>query len=219
MDVNEVTEMLRGKSRPEYLAVMRRFGIDPSDALGVKIPELRLLAKKIKKDHALALDLWETGIHEARILASMVDDTELVTIRQINRWVKDFRSWDVCDQVCGNLFDKTPYAVESAIKFSGRKEEFVKRAGFVLMAEYAVHDKTEKDGVFMAFLPLIETAAEDDRNFVKKAVNWALRQIGKRNKNLLGHARDCAQRISRQPCSSARWIARDALREFDALKR
>jgi 3-methyladenine DNA glycosylase AlkD len=158
--------------------------------------------------------LWKTGIHEARILASLVDDPTLVTPEQIDLWVKDFNSWDLCDQVCGNLFDRTPFAIEKAMEFSASKEEFIKRAGFVLMAEYAVHNKTAKDGVFTALLPIIEREAWDDRNFVKKAVNWALRQIGKRNINLEAAAIECANRILTQNSKPGKWIASNALNEL-----
>jgi len=212
-----ILSQLREMSTPAVREGMRRFGIDATHALGVSIPALRALAKEIKKDHALALALWETKFHEARILASMIDDPAHVTVRQIDAWVKDFNSWDLCDQVCGNLFDRTAFAVEKAIAFSKRKEEFVKRAGFVLMAEYAVHNKKAEDKVFLAFLPLIEKEACDDRNFVKKAVNWALRQIGKRNVRLREAAILTAERILLQDSNAARWIARDALRELKKI--
>jgi len=213
--VASVLSQLRELSKPATREGMQRFGIDVTHALGVSIPDLRALGKKIKKDHALALALWESKYHEARILASIIDDPAQVTVRQIDAWVKEFNSWDLCDQVCGNLFDRTAFAVEKAIAFSRRKEEFVKRAGFVLMAEYAVHNKTAEDEVFLAFLPLIEKEAYDDRNFVKKAVNWALRQIGKRNKTLLKPAIDTAMRIRQQDSKAARWIASDALAELE----
>jgi len=212
-----ILSQLREMSTPAVREGMQRFGIDATHALGVSIPALRALAKEIKKDHALALALWETKFHEARILASMIDDPAHVTVRQIDAWVKGFNSWDLCDQVCGNLFDRTAFAVEKAIAFSKRKEEFVKRAGFVLMAEYAVHNKKAEDKVFLAFLPLIEKEACDDRNFVKKAVNWALRQIGKRNVRLREAAILTAERILLQDSNAARWIARDALRELKKI--
>jgi 3-methyladenine DNA glycosylase AlkD len=212
--ITSIIQRLHDNSDPSALAGMRRFGIDTSKALGVKIPVLRKLARSIPRDHDLALQLWKTGIHEARILASMIDDPAHVTQRQIEVWSKDFNSWDLCDQVCGNLFDKTRFAVTSAISFSKRKEEFVKRAAFVLMAEYAVHNKEAPDNVFLQFLPLIEREAYDERNFVKKAVNWALRQIGKRNSLLHKEAVETAMRISRQDHAAAKWIARDALREL-----
>ena len=214
MDLEEVIILLKQKSNAGYLAGMKRFGIEDTNALGIPSPELRKLAKVIKKNHTLALALWETGIHEARILASMVDDPALVTAGQIDSWAKDFNSWDVCDHACGNLFDRTPFAIEKAFEFSAREEEFVKRTGFVLMAEYAVHHKTAGNEVFLAFLPIIEREAWDGRNFVKKAVNWALRQIGKRNDQLTQAATACANQILLQDTKAAKWIASNALREF-----
>ncbi|MBN8851087.1 MAG: DNA alkylation repair protein [Sphingobacteriales bacterium 50-39] len=215
--VESILSQLRELGTPAAREGMQRFGIDVSHALGVSIPALRALGKKIKKDHALALALWESGCHEARILASIIDDPALVTTRQIDAWVKEFNSWDLCDQVCGNLFDRTAFAVEKAIAFSKRKEEFVKRAGFVLMAEYAVHNKKAEDEVFLSFLPLIEKEAHDDRNFVKKAVNWALRQIGKRNARLRKAAISTAERILQQDSKAAQWVARDALKELKKI--
>ncbi|HVU53491.1 MAG TPA: DNA alkylation repair protein [Puia sp.] len=212
--IDSILSQLREVGTPTAREGMQRFGIDTTYALGVSIPVLRGLGKKIKKDHSLALALWASKYHEARILASMIDDPAQVTAGQIDAWVKDLNSWDLCDQVCGNLFDRTDFAVEKAIAFSRRKEEFVKRAGFVLMAEYAVHNKKAGDEVFLSFLPLIEKEAYDDRNFVKKAVNWALRQIGKRNVSLRKAAISAAERILQQDSKAARWIARDALREL-----
>jgi len=194
---------------------MKRFGVDNSKAFGVSLPNLRKVAKSIKKDHQLALELWATGIHECRVLASLVDDPKQVTPEQMDSWVADFYSWDVCDQVCGNLFDRTPFAIEKALEYSRSEKEYTKRAGFVLMAEFAVHDKKANDESFMPFFPIIEREAWDDRNFVKKAVNWALRQIGKRNRSLGKAAKECALRIAQQESKAAKWIAKDALAEFD----
>jgi len=214
MDVTEIIDLLKEKANTRYHAGMLRFGINNEKALGVKIPEVRKLAKIIQKDHELALQLWDTHIHEARILASLVADPRQVTPQLIDSWAKDFTSWDVCDQTCGNLFERTPYAIEKALEFSKHGEEFIKRAGFVLMAELAVHDKKANDKVFTQFFPVIEREAWDNRNFVKKAVNWALRQIGKRNATLLPLAIKCAERILLQDSKPARWIATDALREL-----
>lgn len=213
-DVHAIIDLLREKADARYHAGMKRFGIDNEKALGVKVPEIRKLAKIIKRDHQLALHLWDTHIHEARILASLVADPNQVSPQLIDSWAKDFTSWDICDQSCGNLFDRTPYAVEKALAFSSRKEEFVKRAGFVLMAGLAVHDKKADDKVFIQFFPVIAREAWDQRNFVKKAVNWALRQIGKRNDRLLPLAIQCASAISLQDSKTAKWIAGDALREL-----
>ena len=215
MNVEQIIELLKPHSDASYLEGMKRFSVDNSKALGVSLPNLRKLAKGIKKDHQLALELWATGIHECRVLASLVDDPKLVTPEQMDNWAADFHSWDVCDQVCGNLFDRTPYAIEKALEYSSSEKEYVKRAGFVLMAEFAVHDKKANDGAFMQFFPIIEREAWDDRNFVKKAVNWALRQIGKRNGTLGKAAKECALRVARQDSKAAKWIAKDALAEFE----
>ncbi len=193
---------------------MARFGINPKNTLGVSIPTLRKIAKQAGKDHRLALELWNSGIHEARILAAMVDDPARVTAAQIEQWVTDFDSWDVCDQVCMNLFEKLPGADRQAIAWSKRKEEFVKRAGFALMACLAWHDKTMSDAAFVRLMPAIQRGATDDRNFVRKAVNWALRNIGKRNRALNRAAIATARKIQTLDSKSAKWIATDALREL-----
>lgn len=216
MTVTKVVAELRAHANPANVAGMARYGINPENTLGVSIPSLRAMAKRIGTDHALALDLWASGIHEARVLAGLVDDPALVTAAQLERWAKDFDSWDVCDGVCSNLFDRTPFAWDKAVAWSARSREFVKRAGFVLMAALAVHDKTAPDERFKNFLPLIEREAVDERNFVKKAVNWALRQIGKRNRALNRDAIAAAKRIRKVDSRSARWIAADALRELES---
>jgi len=218
MSVTQIVEELKTLADPENLPGMQRFGIAIDSALGVPIPKLRQLAKKHKKDHALALSLWETGLHEARILAAFIDDPRAVNEAQMDAWVQDFNSWDLCDQCCSNLFDKTPFAFDKAAEWSAREEEFVKRAGFALMACLAVHDKKASDDKFLALLPYIEREAGDERNFVKKAVNWALRQIGKRNLPLNRAAIAVARKILRQDSRSARWIAGDALRELEGDK-
>ncbi|MEE9474157.1 MAG: DNA alkylation repair protein, partial [Candidatus Hydrothermarchaeaceae archaeon] len=178
------------------------------------IPNLRKIAKDVGKDHSLAQQLWLSGIHEARILASMVDELEVVTEEQVESWVRDFNSWDVCDQCCMNLFDKLPFAFEKAIELSKKEAEFEKRAGFALMACLAWHDKGASDKKFKAFLPHIKEGATDRRNYVKKAVNWALRQIGKRNLNLNKAAIKTAKEIQQIDAKSAKWIASDAIREL-----
>ena len=210
----EIIDLLKQKSNPAYLAGMKRFGIDSTKALGIPLPEVRKIAKGIIKDHALALALWKTSLHEARILASLVDDPAEVTEAQFDAWTADFYSWDLCDQVCGNLFDRTLFAIDKAIAYSEREEEFVKRAGFVLMAEYAVHQKKAADEIFVNFLQIIEREACNGRNFVKKAINWALRQIGKRNETLRAFAVESANRILLKECKAAKWVASDALNEF-----
>ncbi|MCU7496052.1 MAG: DNA alkylation repair protein [Ignavibacteria bacterium] len=218
MTKDEVIEYIKSNYNEENVRGMARFGISPVNTFGVSMPMLRSLAKVIGKDHRLALELWETGIHEARILAALTDDPRLVTPPQMEKWVCDFESWDVCDQTCSNLFDKTPFAYRKAHEWSLRPEEFVKRAGFVLMAALAVHNKKADDEMFLEFLSVIEREACDERNFVKKAVNWALRQIGKRKLGLMAPAKKTAERILKLDSKSARWIARDALRELNDEK-
>lgn len=216
MELNEILERLRSHSNPENVKGMARFGINPKNTYGVSIPVLRKMAKELGSDHSLALKLWESGIHEARILASMIDLPDKVTATQMDRWAEDFDSWDVCDQCCSNLFDKTKVAYQKASEWSSRQEESVKRAGFALMAALAFHDKKATDARFLVFLKAIKREAIDDRNFVRKAVNWALRQIGKRNLRLNNAAIRTAKEIQEIDSKSARWIASDALRELSS---
>jgi 3-methyladenine DNA glycosylase AlkD len=215
MQAHVILKQLKAQSNARNIAGMARFGINPHNTYGISIPTLRRIAKQTGKDHRLAQELWQSGIHEARILAALVDLPEKVTIAQMERWVRDFDSWDVCDQVCSNLFDKTAVAYRQAVAWSRREEEFVKRAGFALMAALAWHDKAGSDAAFVKFLPAIKRGATDERNFVKKAVNWALRQIGKRNRALNRAAVATAREISQFDSSAARWIAADALRELE----
>lgn len=211
-----ILEHLKAHTDKDALAGMARFGINTKNAYGVPIPMLRKNAKDIGKDHALAMELWSSGIHDARILATMIDSPGSVTEKQMEDWVKDFDSWDVCDQCCSNLFSRTQFGFSKAVEWSSRAEEFVKRAGFALMAALAVHDKKANDEMFVEFLSLIKNGATDERNFVKKAVNWALRQIGKRNKHLNEKAIDAAKGIMKIDSRSARWIATDALKELES---
>lgn len=211
---NQILEKLKSYANKKNITGMARFGINPKNTFGVKIPVLRKMAKEIGKNHSLALKFWDSKIHEARILASMIDDPKLVSEKQAKKWVKDFDSWDVCDQVCMNLFDKTEFAYKKAGEWSNQDEEFVKRAGFVLMACLSVHDKTAKDEKFIQFFKNIKKESTDERNFVKKAVNWALRQIGKRNLVLNKQAIKLAEEILKIDSKSAKWIASDALREL-----
>jgi 3-methyladenine DNA glycosylase AlkD len=204
---------LRTLADTSRLPGMKRVGINVERALGVSIPACRKLARRHRRDHELALALWPNGIHEARILASMVDDPELVERPQMEAWVRDFDSWDLCDQVCGNLFDRTPIAMDAVRDWVRRDEEFVKRAGFTLIAERA-HRGHDDDSAFLAWLPIIREGALDERNYVKKAVNWALRQIGKRNETLRLAAIAEAEGLVSTDSTSARWIGRDALREL-----
>jgi len=214
----DILQRLNSLANPDNLAGMRRYGIETQDALGISIYTLRPLAKEIGRDHDLALKLWESGVHEARILASYIDDPHQVTPEQMERWAADFDSWDLCDQVCSSLFDSTPHAYTKAFEWSARDEEFIKRAGFVLMAALSVHDKEAPDSQFEAFLPVIIREAHDERNFVKKAVNWALRQIGKRDKHLNEMAILAAGEIGASGSRPARWVATDALRELTSEK-
>ena len=207
-------EVLRAHANPANVAGMARYGISTAGTLGVPVYVIRRMAKEAGRDHALAEQLWSSGIHEARILATLVDDPVRVTARQLDRWARDFDSWDVCDQACQNLFRYSPMAFAKAAKWARAKREFVRRAGFALLAGLAVKRGDVSDEQFAAFLPLIVEAAGDDRNIVKKAVNWALRNIGKRNRRLHKMAIAAAEEIRAQDCRSARWIAADALREL-----
>lgn len=214
--VAEVLDSLRSKARPDRLAGMARYGMGVERRLGVSIPELRKLAKEIGRDHQLAVGLWKTEIAEAQILASMVDEPEKLTEGQMEDWVKDFDSWDVCDQVCDNLFEKAPFVWKKITDWSAREEEFVKRASFALMACLAWHDKKAEDARFIELFPLIVGGATDERNFVKKAVNWALRNIGKRNPKLNKAAIVMAREIQQINSKAARWIASDTIRELES---
>lgn len=208
-----ILQELQARANPDNVAGMAKFGINPRGTLGISIYELRKLAKVIGVQHALALQLWETGLHEARILASYIDDPALVTEAQLERWVADFDSWDVVDQVC-ELIAKTPLAYAKVLEWSARPEEFVKRTAFALMAELAVHDKQATDELLAQFFPVIVREANDGRNFVKKAVNWAMRNLGKRDLALNAQAIAAAREIQALGTRPARWIAADALREL-----
>lgn len=217
MTVNEVITELKALSTPEHYAKLSYFGIKDDKALGVKIPLVRELANKIGKNHELALELWKTEIHEARFLASMIEDAKMLTEKQFDDWTNDFDSWDLCDVTC-DLFGNTPYVIRKINEYSTRNEEFVKRCAFALMCELSFHDKNMPNEQFYPFFELIEREAWDDRNFVRKAVNWALRQIGKRNEALRLKAIETGKRILQQNTKSARWIATDALRELNDAK-
>jgi len=214
MQCDDILKKLKTLSNPEAVEGMARFGINPENAYGVSITELMKMAQEIKRDHALAQQLWTTGIREARILASLLDDPGMVTEEQMEEWVRDFDSWDVCDGCCANLFRRTGFAYQKCLEWSSREEEFVKRAGFVLMAGLAVGDKKAEDEQFERFFPIMEREAGDARNYVQKAVSWALRQIGKRNRNLNIKAIETAKEIKKMNSRSAQWIASDALREL-----
>lgn len=227
MNYKTIISRLKSKKNPKNIAGMARFGISAKNTLGVNIPVIRKMAKEIGKDpsfakttagrHNLALELWDSGIHEARILAALIDDPALVTNAQMEKWVKDIDSWDICDQACMNLFDKTEFAWEKPFTWSKRNKEFVKRTGFALMAALASHDKRSDNKKFIKFLPVIKREATDERNFVRKAVNWALRGIGKRNKDLCREAIKTAREIQEKypGNKTAKWIASDAIRELE----
>ena len=214
--VKDVLDKLQSKAQPEQLKGMAKYGITVEQRLGVSVPDMRKLAKEIGKDHKLALDLWRTGIAEARIVAAMVGDPAKLTEEQMEDWVKGINSWDVCDQVCMNLFEKNQLAWKKIVDWSEREEEFVKRTAFSLIACLAWHDKKASDEKFIELLPVIIREATDERNFVKKAVNWALRNIGKRNLNLNEAAIDTAKEIKRLDSKAARWVAADAIRELES---
>lgn len=205
---------LRAMAAPSNLEGQARFGIDVSSSLGISMSRIRPLARLAGKDHGLALALWDSGIREARILATLVDDPALVTEAQMEAWARDFRSWEVVDAACCNLFDRTSLRYEKAVEWAGREQEFVKRAGFSLMAGIAIHDKRAPDDRLRALLPVIRREACDRRNYVRKSVSWALRQIGKRNPALNRAAIEAAEAISALECKGAGWVASDALKEL-----
>ncbi len=212
---DEVVEWLRGQANPDFKAGMARFGISGVGTLGIRIPVLRAGAKRIGCDHELALGLYRTGIHEAKILSSMIADPERFTPDEMDEWVAGFDSWDVCDQCCMNLFRYCPYAYDQVREYAVAERLFTRRAGFALLATLAAGDRKSPDERFEDFFPLIEHyALADERDAIKKAVNWALRQIGKRNAALYRKASDLAGRLAASENRTARWIGRDAVREF-----
>jgi 3-methyladenine DNA glycosylase AlkD len=216
VSVEEVLKQLESKSRRDQLEGMARYGMNVEHRLGVSIPELRKMAKIIGKDHELAGELWKTGIADAKILAAMIDDPEMLDEKQMEEWVKDIDSWDVGDQVCMNLFEKSPLAWKKVDDWSMRDEEFVKRTAFGLLACLAWHDKKAVDDMFLKLFQVFARGAVDQRNSVKKAVSWALRNIGKRNLKLNKAAIDEANRIRLLNLKSARWIAADTIRELES---
>jgi 3-methyladenine DNA glycosylase AlkD len=218
MKYEEVLRRLKSLSNPDAVKGMARYGINPEKNYGVSVKSLRAMAKRIRMDHVLAQQLWSSGIHDARILATMIDSPEDVTEQQMEDWVRDFDSWDVCDECCNNLFSKTRYVYEKANQWSKSDREFTKRAGFVLMANLAVHDKTAGKAAFAPFLQTIESESRDERNYVKKAINWALRQIGKRNVEFNQMAIRTAEKLLILDSKSAKWIASDAIQELTSEK-
>lgn len=216
--LDELLRALNAAAEPAYKADMNHFGSRPAHALGVRIPAIRALAKGLR-DHDLAAELWATGIHEARILACFVDDPKKITREQMDAWAAAFDSWDVCDQACGSLFVFSPHALDCIHSWCANEREYVRRAGFALIASGAWKWKDAPDEVFRPFLALTRKYARDDRNFVKKAVNWALRQIGKRNPSLREEAIQTAKVILMDGTRAGKWVAQDALRELQHTER
>ncbi len=214
MEYERVLQRLQALGRPDAVSEMARFGIRPDKTLGVSMPDLRALAKEIGRDRALARQLWQGKTRETMILSSLVDDPSCVDQDQLESMVQDFYDWEVCDQTIMNMVQKTPFAWKLAVEWCEREKEFERRAGFVLMARLAVSEKKAEDDRFIPFFIYIKKYAADERNFVKKAVNWALRQIGKRNLALNETAIQIAHEISNSDSRAARWIAADALREL-----
>lgn len=193
---------------------LARYGIVASHVFGVSVADIRTLGKRLGRDHELALALWDTGWYEARMLTAFVDEPAHVTPRQMDRWARDFDNWAICDGLCFHLFDKTPHAWRKVDAWASRREEFVRRAAFALLAGLALHDRTTPDGSFLHALTLIENAAADERNFVKKGVSWALRSIGTRNAPLHAAALELAKRLSASQSAPARWIGRDTIKDL-----
>jgi 3-methyladenine DNA glycosylase AlkD len=213
-DVREVLAWLRRKGTKATREGMARYAIPSDKAFGVPVGMMRQHAKSIGHRHELAVALWETGWYEARMIASFLDDPALVTPRQMDRWCRDFDSWAICDTACFHLFDRTPHAWKKVHQWAKKRDEFVKRAAFALLASLAVHDKGADDSLFLRCLPLVERASTDERNFVKKGVNWALRTIGRRNATLNAAAVDVSRQLAASPDATPRWIGKNALREL-----
>jgi 3-methyladenine DNA glycosylase AlkD len=219
MDAREVLAWLERKGTRRHAEGYARYGIPVTRAYGVPMAALLGYAKKAGKDHALALALWKSGYYEARLLASMVDQPDKVTRRQMDEWAAAFDNWGVCDTVCWHSFEKTPFAYEKAAEWAASPREFVKRAGFALMACLAGHDETAGDARFLAFLPLVEKGARDERNFVKKGVLWALRRIGGRSSRLEAASVTVARRLAAAREPSCRWVGKETLREIAKARR
>jgi 3-methyladenine DNA glycosylase AlkD len=216
MLVGEVLSRLRQLQNPAAVQALQKQGVTPRAALGVSEQDLRKLSGEIGVDRLIAQQLWASGIHDARVLASMVDDPARVTPKQMERWVRDFDSWALCDACCVNLFDKTPFAYAKSVAWSARKEEYVKRAAFSLVAALAQTDQKAADSEFLRFIPIIKREAADERPFVRKSIAWALKEIGKRNKSLKKIALDTAKELDKLEAKSAHWIATDAIKELSA---
>lgn len=216
MDAAQIAALLREEASPANVAGMARFGIKGAEVHGITMARLRQIARAAGgRDRALAREMWKEGSHEGKILAALLDEPERLTRRDAERYLRGLDNWAVTDAFAGNLFDRAPWAYEAAIAWAAREPEYAKRAAFSLMAALTVHDKRAPDAAFLAFLPVIEREADDPRNFVKKAVSWALRQVGKRSARLRREAMACARRIRARGTPSARWIASDVLRELE----
>ncbi|HEY5883935.1 MAG TPA: DNA alkylation repair protein [Pyrinomonadaceae bacterium] len=215
---NDAVAELKRRGTKKTRDGMARYAIPSDNAFGVPVGQIRELGKRLGRNHELAQALWDTGWYEARMLATFVDDPKLVTPAQMDRWCKDFDNWAICDTACFHLFDKTPHAFKKVDQWSKRKDEFVKRAAFALLASLALHDKKSDDQPFVDCLPLIERASVDDRNFVKKGVSWALRGVGRRSPGLKTSALELSERLATSASSSARWIGKDALRDLRRIR-
>jgi 3-methyladenine DNA glycosylase AlkD len=213
-EVREILAWLEKRGSKKNRDGMARYGIVASKVYGVSVSTIRAKGKELGRNHQLALALWDTGWYEARMLAAFVEDPAQVTASQMDRWVKDFDNWAICDTLCFHLFDRTSHAWKKIDQWSRRREEFVKRAGFALLAGVALHDRKAPDHLFAGSLALIGKASDDDRNFVKKGVSWALRTIGHRNAALHTAAMKLADRLSKSNDKSAKWIGKDALRDL-----
>jgi 3-methyladenine DNA glycosylase AlkD len=214
VDVAAVLAELKSLGSEAGRTGMARYGIKIERAFGISMAALKPIARRLKRNHGLAAELWESGYHEARLLAVLTDEPGKVSEAQMDRWAGAFDSWDLCDQACSKLFVKTPYVEIVIPRWAAAEREFVRRAGFALIAAYAVHGKSTADKTLAAMLPLIEQNATDQRNFVKKAVNWALRQIGKRSPALHAPALALAERLAASADATARWIGKDAVKEL-----
>jgi 3-methyladenine DNA glycosylase AlkD len=212
--LKEILAEMRTLANPAARESMARFGIQAENVIGLSVPQIRLIARRTSRSQPVAEQLWDTGIHDARILASLVADPNVISPETMDKWAQETDSWDICDACCGNLFDRTPHAWRKIRQWAPDEREFVRRAAFATLATIAVHDKKAPDHLFMTALPLIEKYAFDDRNFARKGLNWALRNIGKRNPVLRKAAIACAERVRDQNSKASRWIGTDALREL-----
>lgn len=215
MTIGDILKELQNYASPKFLAAQEHFGIAAENRLGITAPQMRMIAKQIGTNHPLALQLWKTKVHEARQIAAMIADPAQTDEKLMEHWLRDFKSWDLVDGCCSSLFRKTPFAYSKALEWTTREKEFEKRAGFTMMAQLAVHDKKASDKMMEQFFEPIIRESSDHRNFVRKANNWALRQIGKRNERLCKKAIDVAKKIQSKNDTASKWIATDALRELE----